>query len=60
MNDTKDKKTRIDTEPFPKGTPKESMERERQMRLKAGGAISSEYTGSPGEGWTLTTEWEIY
>lgn len=44
------------SESFPKGTSREQMERERNLKIEAG-AISSTYTGSESDGWTLTTVW---
>lgn len=44
-------------EEFPAGTTKEQMDAEVALKLE-GGAISSAYTGSESQGWTLTTIWD--
>ncbi len=50
----------IDTsEQFPAGTTKAQMDKEVELRLKAG-AITSTYTGSQAQGWTLTTTWNVF
>ena len=46
------------SEEFPVGTTKEQMDREVELRLKAG-AITSTYEGSESSGWTLTTTWNV-
>ena len=46
------------SEKFPAGTTEEQMGSEVELRLKAG-AISSTYTGSESDGWTLTTTWNV-
>ena len=49
----------IDTvEHFPAGTTKAQVDREVELRLKAG-AIQSKYGGSKSTGWTLTTTWNV-
>ncbi len=45
-------------EKFEAGISKDRMDKEVQLRLKAG-AIKSSYTGSEADGWTLTTEWNV-
>ena len=49
----------IDTvEQFPAGTTTSQMDKEVELRVKAG-AIQSSYVGSESEGWTLTTTWNV-
>ena len=49
----------IDTkEQFQPGTTKGQMDTEVKLRIQAG-AISSSYTGSESDGWTLTTTWNV-
>lgn len=45
------------TEHFPAGTTEAQMQKEVKLKTTAG-ALSSEYSGSEENGWTLTTRWE--
>ncbi len=45
-------------EQFPAGTSKAQMDKEVELRLKAG-AIESSYQGSEKEGWSLSTTWNV-
>lgn len=49
----------IDTvEQFREGIAEEEIMKEVKLRIKAG-AISSVYSGSTAQGWTLTTKWNV-
>lgn len=46
------------TEQFPPGTTKAQMDTAVTLRLQAA-AISSHYSGSEAQGWTLVTTWNV-
>lgn len=45
-------------EQFPAGTSQAQMDKEVELRLKAG-AIESSYQGSEKRGWKLSTTWNV-
>ncbi len=51
--------TSATVEKFPPGTQEARIKEEQRLRLKAG-AIKSEYDGSEGDGWALTTTWNVF
>ena len=50
--------TVVTVEVFPPRTSTHEMDREVELRIKAG-AITSSYSGSESEGWRLTTTWNV-